>query len=169
MARLTQYLSDTAWQGLVLPASASRIRVVSRNVNSLGDDRKTDAIYNYMYKNSADIFILLDTRTGPEDTTRLKKKWKGVSVFNSLKSNARGIAVFFKDSIAPKDVQIVNVIPGNLSYVSFTAFDKRYLAITLYGPNRDDPDFYRKHVFNINNFPAHDYALWAGDWNLVLD
>ena len=53
--------------------------------------------------------------------------------------------------------------------MSFTAFDKRYLAITLYGPNRDDPDFYRNHVFNINNYPAHDFALWAGDWNLVLD
>ena len=99
----------------------------------------------------------------------LKKKWKGVSVFNSLKSNTRGIAVFLKDSIAPKDVQIVNVISGNLSYVTFTAFDKKYLAITLYDPNRDDPDFYRNHVFNISNFPAHDYALWAGDWNLVLD
>ena len=50
-----------------------------------------------------------------------------------------------------------------MSYMTFTAFDKRYLAITLYGPNRDDPDFYRKHVFNINNFPAHDFALWAGE------
>ena len=102
MARLTQYLSYTAWQGLVLLASASMIRVVSRNVNSLGDDRKTDAIFNYMYKNSADIFILLDTRTGPEDTTRLQNKWKGVSVFNSLKSNARGIAVFLKTALPLK-------------------------------------------------------------------
>ena len=76
MAHLTQYFPYTARQGLILPASASRIRVVSRNVNSLGDDRKTNAIYNYMYKNSADVFILLDTRTGPEDTTRLKKNGK---------------------------------------------------------------------------------------------
>ena len=122
-----------------------------------------------MYKNSADIFVLLDTRTSPEDTTRLQKKQKCVSIFNSLKSNARGIAVFFKDSIAPKDVQIINVIPGNLSYVTFTAFDKNYLAIALYCPNKDDPDFYRQHVFNITNFPAHNFAMWAGDWNLVLD
>ena len=24
-------------------------------------------------------------------------------------------------------------------------------------------------MFNITNFPAHDFAIWAGDWNLVLD
>ena len=50
---------------------------------------------------------------------------------------------FFKDSIAPNDVQIINVIPGNLSYVNFIAFDKKYLVIAFYGPNKDDPDFYR--------------------------
>ena len=43
------------------------------------------------------------------------------------------------------------------------------MAITVYGPNRDNPDFYRQQVFNITNFPAHDFAIWAGDWNLVLD
>ena len=43
------------------------------------------------------------------------------------------------------------------------------MAITIYGPNGDDPDFYQKHVFNINNFPAQDFTMWAGDWNLVLD
>ena len=78
----------------------------------MGDDRKTDPIYNYMYKNPADVFILLDTRTGPEDTIRLQKKLKGVSVFNSLKSNARGIAVFFKDSIAPKTFRLLMFSPG---------------------------------------------------------
>ena len=61
---------------LVLLASASRIRVVSRNVNSMGDDQKSNSIYNYMYKKPADIFILLDTRSGPEDTARLQKNGK---------------------------------------------------------------------------------------------
>ena len=76
---------------------------------------------------------------------------------------------FFEDSFAPKDVQIINVIPGNLSYVTFTAFDKKYLVIAHYEPNKDDPDFQCQHVFNITNFPAHDFAMWAGYWNLVLD
>ena len=56
-----------------------------------------------------------------------------------------------------------------MSYLTFDAFGKRYLIIALYGPNRDDPDFYQNHVFNLANFPNHDYAIWSGDWNLVLD
>ena len=150
-------------------ASASKVRVVSRNINSFGDDRKTDSIFNYMLRNKADVFVLSDTRTGPEDIPRLQKKWKGVCEFNHLKTNARGIAIFLKDSIAPKNVEITNIIPGNLSYLTFTAFEKRYLIIAIYGPNRDDPEFYQNHVFNVTNFPVHDYVMWAGDWNLVLD
>ena len=63
----------------------------------------------------------------------------------------------------------MNIIPGNLAYLSFTAFVKRYLIIAIYGPNRDATEFYENHAFNITNFPIHDYVLWAGDWNLVLD
>ena len=96
-----------------------------------------------MLRNKGDVFVLLDTRTGTEDIPRLQKKWKGVCMFNNLKTNARGIAIFIKDSIAPKNVQITNIIPGNLSYLTFEAFDKTYLFIALYGPNRDEPEFYQ--------------------------
>ncbi len=102
----------------------------------MGDDRKTDSIYIYMYKNPADIFIFLEIRTSPEDTTRLQKKWKGACVFNNLRTNARGIAVFFKDSIATKNIKIKNILPGNLSNITFTEFEKKYLITALYGPNR---------------------------------
>ena len=61
---------------LILLAEASRIRLVSRNINSFGDDRKTDSIIDYMRHNKADVFVLIDTRTGPEDTTCLQKNGK---------------------------------------------------------------------------------------------
>ena len=96
---LTQYFPYTARQGLILPASASRIRVVSRNVNSLGDDRKTNAIYNYMYKNSADVFILLDTRTGPEDTTRLKKNGRVPVSSTALNPMPEALLYFLKTAL----------------------------------------------------------------------
>ena len=107
MAHLTQYFLNTAWQGLVLLASASRIRVVSRNVNSMGDDRKTDSIYNYMYKNPADVFILLDTRTGPEDTTRLQKNGK-VSVFSTTSNPMLEASLFSsKTALPPKTFRLL--------------------------------------------------------------
>ena len=37
----------------------------------------------------------------PKTSLASKKKWKGVCEFNNLKTNARGIAIFIKDSIAP--------------------------------------------------------------------
>ena len=48
-------------------------------------------------------------------------------------------------------------------------FEKRYLNIAIYGPNRDDPEFCQNHVFKVTNFSVHDYLMWAGDWKLVLD
>ena len=111
----------------------------------------------------------LTIEQGLKTSNASKKKWKGVCEFNSLKSNARGIAIFIKDRITAKIFEIFNIVLGNLSLLTLTAFDKKYLIIALYSPNRDDPEFYQQHVFNQSTFPTHDYALWTGDWNLVLN
>ena len=60
--------------------------------------------------NKADIFVLLDIKTGPEDIFCLQTRWVGASEFNSLKSNARDLKIFLKDSIAPKNVEIINAL-----------------------------------------------------------
>ena len=59
--------------GSALLASASKVRVVSRNINSFGDDRKFDSIFNYMLCNKANVFVLSDARTGPKDIPHLQK------------------------------------------------------------------------------------------------
>ena len=42
------------------------------------------------------------------------------------------------------------------------------LLVNIYGPNRDDPNFYIKLNKNIAKLKIPNLIL-AGDWNLVLD
>jgi hypothetical protein len=40
--------------------------------------------------------------------------------------------------------------------------------VAIYGPNEDNPDFFRKLVFNINQFDNSSVII-ASDWNVVQD
>ena len=46
--------------------------------------------------------------------------------------------------------------------------DKDFLIISLYGPNRDDPEFYIDLEERISKVDIESIVI-GGDWNLVLD
>ena len=125
---------------MVRTNTACRVRAVFRNIH-----------LREMIVRQTPFSTTCSTRTGPQDIPRLKK-WKGTYEFNSLKSNTRRIAIFLKDVIAPKNIEINNVIPGNLSYLTFTVFEKNYLIVALY----DQIVMIRSFTTNIS---AHDYTF----------
>jgi hypothetical protein len=42
------------------------------------------------------------------------------------------------------------------------------ILVAIYGPNEDNPDFFKKLVFNINQFDNSSVII-AGEWNVVQD
>ena len=46
--------------------------------------------------------------------------------------------------------------------------DRDFLIVSLYGPNRDDPEFYAELEERINDV-GFENVIIGGDWNLVLD
>ena len=46
--------------------------------------------------------------------------------------------------------------------------DKEFLIVSLYGPNRDNPDFYVELEERISEVGFENLII-GGDWNLVLD
>ena len=51
-------------------------------------------------KNSnKNIFILIDTRFGPQQEREFERLWDGPVFFNSFSSNQRGLMVLFRDSL----------------------------------------------------------------------
>ena len=103
----------------------------------------------------------------------MKTEWGGQARFASFTSQARGVAIFFRKDLAINIVEnsiyadpTGNLIILNLQYESYT--------ITLgciYGPNQDNPDFYKQIVFpNLEKCQEDsDFTIIGGDWNIALN
>ena len=59
-------------------------------------------------------------------------------------------------------------ILGNYIFVTVTIMDRDFLIVSLYGPNRYDPEFYAELEERINDVGFENIII-GGDWNLVLD
>ena len=58
-------------------------------------------------------------------------------------------------------------ILGNDIFVTVTIMDRDFLIVSLYGPNRDDPEFYAELEEPINDV-AFENIIVGGNWNLVF-
>ena len=58
---------------------------------------------------------------------------------------------------------------GNILSLLIEFDGKKILLSALYGPNEDNPDFYKYKVFNLIDHWQPDFAVYGGDWNLVLN
>jgi hypothetical protein len=57
---------------------------------------------------------------------------------------------------------------GNFIILDINIQDYRMTLVAIYGPNEDNSDFFKKLVFNINQFDNSSVII-AGDWNVVQD
>jgi exonuclease III len=103
------------------------------------------------------------------DYNQVRSLW-GYDIFISPgKSNARGTAVLFNNNFEYKVNNEYKDQEGNLLVLELNIFNKYdLLLINIYGPNMDNPDFYRNISDIISNFNG-DFVIAAGDFNLVQD
>ena len=59
-------------------------------------------------------------------------------------------------------------ILGNYIFVTVTIMDRDFQIVSLYGPNRDNHEFYAELEERINDVGFENIII-GGDWNLVLD
>ena len=140
----------------------SALTIKSLNVNSIGKQPKRGQVFQFLRKKNADIYVLVDTRIDPQIEHLIKAEWGGQAFFNSFSSQSRGIAILFRKNLC---IDIINQYcdqEGNCLQL-IAKFD------ALYGPNTDEPDFYQNIVFKIPENWNPDYAIFGGDWNLVLN
>ena len=75
--------------------SASKIRILSFNPNSIGKNPKRTTVLQAIKKKNANIILLSDTRLSHEIEPLVRAEWGGKANFASFTSQARGVAVFF--------------------------------------------------------------------------
>ena len=149
--------------------SASKLKLVAFNANSIGKNPKRRQVLHFLKKKNPDLLVVVDTRFSKEVENTVKVEWGSQVLFSSFSSQSRGVAIFIKKDLPLKILDKFGDKNGNLLSILVEYENKRILLEGIYGPNGDSPTFYENEVFEkIVSWNPH-HSIFVGDWNLVLD
>ena len=77
-------------------SSASKLRVIAFNANSIGKQPKRRQVLCFLERKKPDLLVVVDTRFSKEIENSVKAEWGGQVLFSSYSSQSRGVAIFIK-------------------------------------------------------------------------
>ena len=139
------------------------------NVRGLADKKKRIDVLQWLSKKNATIYCLTDIHISTEKQNILVQEWENGCIINSKSSESRGVCILFGKALDYKIIDIERDQIGNflLATICFSP-DFTVVIGVIYGPNKDDPDFYeeiKQKLLKKENYPI----ILCGDWNLVQD
>ena len=143
---------------------SNTVKIVSVNCQGLSDPRKRRDVFHYLRQKSYSIYLLQDTHFDPKMENCIRAEWGYKSYFASYNSNSRGVAILFNNILEFLVKKVYKDILGNYIFVTVTIMDRDFLIVSLYGPNRDDPEFYAELEERINDVGFENIII-GGDWN----
>lgn len=138
------------------------------NCRGIADPIKRRDIFNWINQKNLDICILTETHSTPRIENAWRAEWDAPIWFSSYKSNSRGVAILFKNSIPYTLHNVLLDNQGRYVIMDVSIQDKRISLVGLYGPNEDDPNFFNDIKQKLSDDENQSMIL-AGDWNVVLD
>ena len=100
----------------------------------------------------------------------VKAEW-GYNIILSAKQGSnvnRGVMLLINNNFSCDIGRVITDPDGNFIIAELKMYDIKVILASVYGPNDDRPQFYRKLQQHITAFES-DRVIICGDWNLVLD
>jgi exonuclease III len=121
-------------------------------------------VFDYLRKlnYNKDTHFTVDTENG------IRNLWGYDCYFSSYTSNARGVAILFRNNFEFSVIRKKGDIEGNYLLLELATEDKKLLICCVYGPNNDSPTFFTKLQEHIDDFQI-DNVIICGDFNLALN
>lgn len=144
------------------------VTMVSWNVRGLGHAVKRDKVFRHLKSLSADVIFLQETHIKPTEQRRLRCGWVSQVYQSPFTSHARGVAILFRKNI-PFQLTFITADPhGRYIMVSGTINAFPLTLLNVYGPNVDNPNFFKK-VFDLLPNESNSNIIIGGDLNCYLD
>lgn len=146
----------------------STISLVSWNIRGLGHAVKRGKVFAHLKSLKADIMFLQETHIKPTQQRRLRANWISQLYHAPFSSKSRGVAILFRKNIP---FQLASAITDpNGRYIMITGNINSFPVtfLNVYGPNIDDPNFFRK-VFDLIPDRGTTNLIIGGDFNCYLD
>ena len=146
----------------------SSLTIASINCQGLNNSKKRRDVFHYLRNRKYSILFLQDTHFEEKMEPYILSEWGYQGYFSSYSSNARGVGILFNNNFEFKIKRIHKGRGGNSLIVQAEINKNDFLFVNVYGPNRDDPNFYSTLQEKIKEFNVSNIII-GGDFNLVLD
>ena len=145
-----------------------KVKIVSLNVRGIQDEKKRKELFNFLRNQKANIILLQETHLKPSDVLMCDRQWGNKGVYNHGSTNSRGVAIFTNPRISMNIQLVYKDSEGRVIIVEVTIEGKTFIIINVYGPNKDETEFYKKLGEKMIELENSNIIL-MGDFNLVLD
>ena len=152
------------------------MKLVSYNVNGLGDEKERKKIFNYVKKNSSgnSIIFLQETYTTAKIEKLYKYQWHGNMIFSHGTSNSRRVIVAFRHGLEYKMLSDPICDPnGRYIVLDMEIQGSPYILVNCYAPNNEQEQIKLFHVIrdHLKKLePDEDVnIILEGDWNLIFN
>lgn len=140
------------------------VNFVSWNVRGMGHPIKRGKVFAHLKSLSADIIFLQETHIRANEQLRLRANWISQVYQATFSSKARGVAILFKKSIPFRSHSVISDPGGRYVIVSGCINNVPITCVNVYGPNIDDPTFFRKLFGLLPDTNATNVVI-AGDFS----
>ena len=144
------------------------IKFVSANVQGIQTFFKRRDVLSYLEGISTNVICLQDVHLKQDQENDLRNITNAECYVSGNRTNARGVAVIFRNNFAYKIQNIIRDLEGNYIIIDFEIAEISIRLINIYAPNTDSPHFF----IEIQKFIEENemnYLILCGDFNLVLD
>ena len=147
---------------------ADKLRFVTFNARGLADNNKRKQVFMWLKNNKADVALIQECHSKKTTEFLWKNAVKGKIWFSHGDTSSRGVLIWIRDGIELKCLEVMRDQCGRYILVKFEFGKQIYLVANVYGPNKDDPEFFYEFFQKIHAM-THDHLIIGGDFNTVLD
>ena len=132
------------------------------NCQGLSDKTKRADTLNFLKSKKYSVYILQDTHFIDKEENYIRTQWGFECYFSNFASNSRGVAILFNNNFEFKVQNVERDDNGNRLILTIEIEGKLFTLINIYGPNKDDQEFYKQLLLKINE--NENTVIMAGDF-----
>ena len=142
------------------------IFIFSQNCQGLANMLKRRDLFHFVKSKKYNSIRLQDIHLEKKMEPYVRSEW-GYQVYMSpFRSNRRGVMILLNNNFE-QQVECIKTDPnGNYIILNMTIQGKKVTLVNIYGPNEDNPQFYRNLKEKYSEFD-NEILIICGDWNFV--
>ena len=145
------------------------IKILSFNVNGLGDTRKRTDVLDHLKSKNANIIMLQETHWKTEFENTIRREWGFDCLVNGNSTNRNGVAILLCNNFEFKIHNIIRGNNGSYLILDISFLKKRLTLVNVYGPSGTDSPTFFETMFNEIEALENDEIIIGGDWNIALN